>query len=285
MSDSDLVFPPRKQGKILSVPGPRGPQGVPGPQGSGLEIDKVVATYADLPSVLGPTDDGYSAFVNADARLYVWNGSAWPTSGAGADARGPQGLTGAQGTAGTPGDKGDKGDQGDRGLQGDAGIQGIAGDRGIQGLQGDTGATGVKGDTGLTGTTGAKGDKGDKGDGLQINAIVADYAHLPTTGLTAGYSVFVQSDGRLYIWSGTAWPASGSGAQIQGQKGDTGATGAAGTNGTNGASTWDAITGKPAVVVGTANGTPIPWVLWGGSEAQYAAITTKDPTTIYLRTS
>lgn len=74
---------------------------------------------------------------------------------------------------------------------------------------------------------GDKGDKGDAGAGLQITGSVDTYSQLPNdlTEEDAGKAYFVQADGKLYVWSGSAFPADGEGTQF---KGDTGATGPAG---------------------------------------------------------
>lgn len=42
-----------------------------------------VATYAALPSGLGASDAGKAYLVDADGRIYVWSGTAWPASGGG----------------------------------------------------------------------------------------------------------------------------------------------------------------------------------------------------------
>ena len=49
--------------------GPIGPTGPTGSQGSGLEIDLVVATVADLPST---ATVGYTVFVSSNQHIYVW---------------------------------------------------------------------------------------------------------------------------------------------------------------------------------------------------------------------
>ena len=62
--------------------------------------------------------------------------------------------------------------------------------------------------------------KGDKGDGLKIDGSVPTYADLPTlTAADMGKTYLVDADGRLYFWSGTAWPASGAGLLIKGEDG------------------------------------------------------------------
>ncbi len=90
-----------------------------------------------------------------------------------------------------------------------------------------------KGSKGDKGDQGIQGPKGDPGAGLVITGSVDTYAELPS-GFgpdDAGKAYFVQSDGKLYVWSGTQWPADGDGAQFEGPKGDTGATGATGPAG------------------------------------------------------
>lgn len=41
------------------------------------------ATYAALPTGLGPSDAGKAYLVAADGLIYIWNGTAWPASGSG----------------------------------------------------------------------------------------------------------------------------------------------------------------------------------------------------------
>ena len=98
---------------IQGQPGPQGPQGVQGIQGpqgpqgepgAGLVINGSVATYADLPNNLTPADAGHAYFVEADGKLYIWTGTAWPADGDGSQFQGPQGPTGPQGPQGPKGD-------------------------------------------------------------------------------------------------------------------------------------------------------------------------------------
>jgi hypothetical protein len=141
------------------------------------------------------------------------------------------------------------------------------------GQKGDTGDPGPAGPQGPQGPAGADGAQGADGAGIQIAGQVATYSALPTTltSADAGKAYVVSADGKLYIWSGTGFPASGSGQNFVGPAGPantlsigtvtTGAagstatatvtgtsptqtlnltiprgdTGAAGTNGTNGA--------------------------------------------------
>lgn len=58
--------------------------------------------------------------------------------------------------------------------------------------------------------------RGPKGDGLKIDGTAPTYAQLPTlTESDAGKAYMVVSDGRLYIWDGTAWPSDGQGPLIR----------------------------------------------------------------------
>ena len=70
---------------------PTGPQGDPG---AGIAIAGSVATYAALPGGLGPGDAGDAYFVTADGKLYIWDGSAFPSIGSGVEFRGPPGSPG-----------------------------------------------------------------------------------------------------------------------------------------------------------------------------------------------
>ncbi|OZC88360.1 hypothetical protein CH282_09535 [Rhodococcus sp. 06-418-1B] len=103
---------------------------------------------------------------------------------------------------------------------------------------------------------------------------MATYAALPTTGLVAGDGYMVTADGKVYIWSGSAWPANGNGVQLQGvagPAGPTGATGPAGPKGDTGATGAKGDTGAqgpagPSIAAGATT------ALWSGTEAQYAAL-------------
>ena len=183
---------------------------------------------------------------------------------------GPQGPKGEQGIQGIQGEQGPQGIQGIQGQQGPQGEKGDTGATGPQGPQGEQGDKGDKGDTGSAATIavgstttlspgsnasvsnsgtssaavfdfaipqGAKGDKGEPGAGLQITGSVNTYADLPNDlgPSDAGKAYFNQADGKLYVWTGTAWPAEGDGAQFKGDKGDTGATGPQGPQGPTGA--------------------------------------------------
>lgn len=185
-------------------------------------------------------------YIGENKNWFVWNTQTEQYEDTGDPSRGEQGIQGIQGPAGADGADGADGvtpridATTKHWMIGDT-------DTGIvaEGPKGDTGATGPqgpKGDTGDTGQQGPKGDKGDKGDpgaGLQIAGEVNTYADLPTnlTPADAGKAYIVRADSKLYVWSGTSFPASGEGSQFvgpQGPKGDTGETGATGPQGPKG---------------------------------------------------
>lgn len=45
---------------------------------------------------------------------------------------------------------------------------------------------------------------------------VATYAVLPSIGVASGDAYYVESDGLIYIWDGSAWPANGAGVSVSG---------------------------------------------------------------------
>lgn len=141
--------------------------------------------------------------------------------------------------------------------------------RGPQGVQGPAGAAGrgiataavnAGGELVLTfsDSTSAnlgvvKGAKGADGTGIAITGSVANQAALPggLNGTTdKGKAYVAESDGHLWIWSGTAWVDAG---QFKGDKGDSGATGAAGATGPRGTN-WYTGNGVPGAIAGSQVG-------------------------------
>lgn len=119
------------------------------------------------------------------------------------------------------GDKGDQGEQGPQGPTGPAGPEGPQGEPGPQGVQGEQGP---------------QGPAGEDGAGIEIAGSVATYADLPTnlTPADEGKGYYVEDEGTLYIWSGTAFPADGDGVHIQGPQGPQGIQGVQGPQGIQG---------------------------------------------------
>ena len=163
-----------------------------------------------------------------------------------------------------------------RGPKGDTGPAGPEGAPGIQGPPGERGPAGPQGNTGPAGPQGAPGEDGKS---VEIAGQVATYSELPTnlTEEDAGKGWLVEADGDLYVWSGTAWPANGSGTDFrgpagpagpqgpQGIQGPPGAKGATGTQGPQGntgpagpagprGSKWFTGTGTPGTISGALAG-------------------------------
>jgi hypothetical protein len=84
--------------------------------------------------------------------------------------------------------------------------------------------SGIQGPMGPVGPDGATGPAGSS---FQLAGSAASYADLPTTlvAADAGQAWMTNDDGRVYVWSGTAWPASGSAPVLQGPAGADGAPG------------------------------------------------------------
>jgi|SRR5690625_808705 len=229
-------------------PGDPGPKGDPGEDGAGIELAGSVPTYGDLPDDLGPGDAGSGYLVQADGKLYIWDGTQWPTDGDGVAFRGPKGDKGDQGDKG---DKGDKGDQGDKGDTGNTGADGTAATIDVGTVS--TGAAGSsasiqnvgtpneavfdfvipRGDKGETGEQGIQGIPGEKGDDGTAATIAAGTTSTGSPGSnatvtnvgTANAAVFnftiprgeqgiAGQDGRdgSRWWTGTGAPGTVSGA-------------------------------------------------------------------------
>ncbi|MEV1294422.1 hypothetical protein [Pseudonocardia sp. NPDC049635] len=78
--------------------------------------------------------------------------------------------------------------------------------------------------------------KGEDGKSIEFTATVPTYADLPTdlTEADAGAGYYVEEDGELYPWSGTAFPAQGNGIEVRGPQGIQGEQGPRGTRWTVG---------------------------------------------------
>lgn len=186
--------------------GPMGPMGPVGPQGekgdaASVTVGSTTTTAPGTSALVTNSGDVHDAVLN----FMIPRGETGEM--------GPQGSQGPQGERGATGAQGPKGETGATGAQGIQGPQGPQGPQGIQGPQGE---------------------KGDAGAGLVITGSVATYADLPNdlTPADAGKAYFCQADGKLYVWSGTAFPADGEGSQFEGPQGPQGPQGPAGPAGT-----------------------------------------------------
>ena len=174
--------------------------------------------------------------------IYVGSSSTAPTNPS------EYRWTKIKGEDGRQGERGLVGPQGPAGIQGPVGPKGNTGDRGPQGQTGPQGSQGIQGrqgDRGIQGPAGPAGPKGNTGD------------------------------------RGPMGPQGSQG--IQGRQGDRGIQGPAGPAGPKG-NTGDRGPMGPQGPAGTGivnqqNNQTLKY--WAGTEAQYNAISNKDPNTIY----
>jgi hypothetical protein len=216
--------------------------------------------------------------------------------------QGPQGETGPAGPTGPQGDPGPTGPQGPTGADGATGPQGPAGADGAKGDTGDTGpqgATGPTGPQGQTGATGATGPQGPIGPTNPLADAVKDWNSVNFVKQWIGTQA--QYDA-LGSWDATTFYSITDGQTPGGGGGGTSVS-------------WNDVTGKPstfppsththpisevinlqsslnakldatAVAVGVNdNGAGASLLFWYGTEAQYQAIVTKSPTTLYFRSA
>lgn len=177
------VGPAGPQGEAgpQGVQGEQGPQGPKGEDGAGIEVTGSVPTYADLPSGLTTEDEGKGYYVEADGKLYIWNGTSFPANGDGVQIQGPQGPQGIQGI---------QGEQGPQGVQGPAGANGADGFSPIATVTPtDTGATinitDFNGTTTANITNGTNGTNGQDGaDGFSPIATVTQTSTGATISIT-----------------------------------------------------------------------------------------------------
>lgn len=223
--------------------GATGPQGPKGDDGTGISVDGTVATYADLPTGLGPDDDGKGYYVEADGKLYIWNGTAFPADGDGVLIRGPQGLKG------DTGDTGPQGPQGPAGQDGATGATGPQGPQGIQGIQGETGPQGPQGETGPQGPTGPTGPTGPAGTAASITvgtvtaSVPGSNPAITNSGTsTAAVFDFVLPRGEQGPKGDTGDTGPQGPQGVQGETGATGATGPQGPAGNDGVSPTATVT-------------------------------------------
>lgn len=200
--------------------------GVPGPPGSGVQLEGAVAVYADLPDDLGPDDAGAAYVVQSNGKLYVWSGTAWPTEANGADFRGEKGDTGDTGPVGETGATGATGATGPAGPANTLTVGTVA--------SGETAAATITGTSpaqvlNLTLPQGEQGPQGDPGADSTVEGPAG-----PANTLTIG--TVTQGAAAASI-TGTSPNQILNLTLEKGEKGD---------KGDPGGSAWVDITGKPA---------------------------------------
>lgn len=96
MTDLIIGIPPNVPtlGAAPNLPGGGVLVPVAGRDGHGIDLNGVKNTYAELPTGLGPDDNGRCYLVLEDTLVYFWNGAAWPAKGNGAPIKGDKGDPG-----------------------------------------------------------------------------------------------------------------------------------------------------------------------------------------------
>ena len=267
--------------------GPEGDQGEQGPEGpkgadgltTSINLNGDVYTHTngvislpDYPSLSGYATETYvnnqianaqlggdnsdidlSGFVTKEignaSQITFSDGETFQNKLDSGELKGDQGEQGPKGDQGDQGDQGEQGPKGDQGEQGEQGPKGDQGEQGPKGDQGEQGPEGPKGDQGEQGPKGDQGEQGPKGD------------------------------------QGEQGPKGDQGEQgPEGPKGADGLTTSISVNGqlythTDGIITLpDYLTEEDEVNADSVDGLS----LWSGTQAEYDAITIKDPNTIYL---
>lgn len=107
----------------------------------------------------------------------------------------------------------------------------------------------------VAGFAGVPGAVGPTGAGLQLSGSVPTYTALPTTldASNTGDAWLTNDSGRVYVWSGAAWPAKDAAPLLQGPAGKDGAPGQIRFTGT----------GMPGTIVGASPGDTYLDVLTG----------------------
>jgi hypothetical protein len=222
--------------------GPTGPQGDRGDDGTSVTIKGTVADAVALPPSAN-VGDGY--ITSDDGNLHVWDGASWIDVG---PVRGPVGPTGPAGATGPTGAA--------------STVPGPVGPTGPQGPAGPTGPSGPKGDIGNTGPAGPTGPTGPAGAPKDPATTVTDsYANADSS--TAGVSdKYAREDHGHKVLTGNVVPS------------DLAASPASGTS--DYLARADHVHALPdAAEVGA-------WKKWTGTQAEYDAIATKDPNTLYV---
>ncbi len=233
----EAIHEAAKSGGGSGEPGPAGPQGEPGADG------KSAYQIAVEQGFNGTEEEWLASLVGPEGP----EGPEGPQGVQGEQGvEGPQGLQGVPGTPGANGADGANGKDGksayeiaiDGGFTGTeaewlASLKGKDGEPGAAGPQGEPGTDGAPGPKGDPGPQGERGEKGDPGAGLSISGEVETYADLPTdlTEADAGKAYINRADNKLYVWTGTNFPAEGQGTLFVGPQGEPGPQGPEGPQG------------------------------------------------------
>ena len=236
---------------LKNTGGPVGPQGEQGPQGiQGIQGPQ------GIQGIQGPKGaDGAAATISVGTTTTGNPGTNASVTNSGTSSAAVFNFTIPRGN------KGDKGDKGDTGSTGAAGAAATIAAGSTTTLPAGSSATVTNSGTSSAAVfnfgipKGDKGDKGDPGAGLVITGTVATYADLPSNlgPSDAGKAYFVQADGKLYVWTGTAWPADGQGSQFEGPQGPAGEDGAAATIAVGTTTTLPAGSSATVTNVGTTS--------------------------------
>jgi hypothetical protein len=210
--------------------------------GEALNLKGTVATVGLLPTVGNLNNDGY--VVSEDENLYVWYNTEWIDVGQFLGPIGPTGPTGPRGlpinligTVGTVGNLPlDNNQDNDAYVVSENGNLYLwrTADNQWQSVGQFVGPTGATGDRGPTGAT------GPQGVAIRLRGSVELTSELPGTGNQINDAFIVQSDGDLYVWSGSQWTTVG---QIVGPEGPLGPTGPDGPTGPTGSQGIQGIQG------------------------------------------
>ena len=229
--------------------GAQGPQGASGPQGAkGATGSKGDRGERGPQGYVGPQGPKGEVGQKGD------RGERGPQGFQGPQGKiGPQGYTGPQGERGPQGEKGETGSQGPQGADGQNGTQGPQGERGPQGEKGETGAQGPQGADGQNGTQGPQGERGPQGEKGETGAQGPQGERGPQGPAGSAESSVTSGEVQTMIESAlTDYYTSGQ------------------TDNAISAATQNFVTSTSVRII------------WVGTTAQYEAITTKDPYTLYF---
>ena len=167
--------------------------------------------------------------------LYFMSGYSGISGYSGYSGYSGSGLSGSSGYSGYSGFSGISGFSGFSGISGysGSGVSGISGYSGFSGISGYSGS-------GVSGYSGFSGYSGQQGTSINVKGSVANPTLLPLVGNNLNDAYIVDSNGDLYIWTGTTWNNVG---EIVGPTGQSGISGFSGYSGISGFSGFSGISG------------------------------------------